>query len=164
MTKKLVRVSSLWITCSFSTSSILYPAWAAILITERTQRLKDIEAKQRTTAAEDFLGRVVDEGAFFRHIAILIIQGDPQMDADRRRWTQNGMHETSHRANRSNHSALLYQSISAKRRNTFSVMRETLLSPWLCERQLHQLIEPTENTAPPLGPSKYTMSDRTKGF
>ena len=43
-------------------------------------------------------------------------------------------------------------------------MRETLLSPQLYERQLHQLIEPTENTAPPLGPSKYTISDRTRGI
>ena len=34
MIKKLVRVSSLWRTCSFSTSSMLYPVRAAILATE----------------------------------------------------------------------------------------------------------------------------------
>ena len=34
----------------------------------RAQRLKDIEAKERTTAAENFLGRVADQRIFFRHI------------------------------------------------------------------------------------------------
>ena len=42
-------------------------------------------------------------------------------------------------------------------------MRETLLSQSLYDRQPHHAIEPTEKTAPPRGPSKYTMSDRRSG-
>src|SRR4051794_9492063 len=44
-------------------------------------------------------------------------------------------------------------SAAAKRRRTFSVMRETSLVASLWERAEVQAMEPTEKTAPPLGPS-----------
>src|SRR5437588_4131800 len=43
---------------------------------------------------------------------------------------------------------------ATKARSTFSVMRDTVFRYPFCERQPHQVIDPTENTAPPWGPSK----------
>lgn len=48
------------------------------------------------------------------------------------------------------------------RRSTLSTMREMLLLKSLCGRLPQNVIDPTENTAPPLGVSKYTISERRR--
>ena len=68
MTKKLVRVSSLWITCSFSTNSILYPAWAAILITEGRSDSKTLKPKSGPPLRRISLAGLRMRGSVFRHI------------------------------------------------------------------------------------------------
>ena len=48
-----------------------------------------------------------------------------------------------------------------KRRRTFAVIRDTLLSYPLCERLPHHEIELVENTAPPFLVVKYVIYART---